>query len=490
MELELRAHQVHVLDKLRESMMRNRSVILYGPTGFGKTECAISLMKAVRDKGRRAAMVLDRITLCDQTSERLEKYRIDHGVLRAGHWRYRPSERLQVCSAQTLEARGAFPGIDLLIVDECHVQRKSTAEFIANNPHVRVIGLSATPLTKGLGGSYTEIVNAVSTKELVDGGWLTPLRVFVAKQIDMIGAKKVAGEWAQNVATERGIQITGDVVSEWVKKTHEIYGAPRKTIVFCAGVAHGEDLVRKFAEAGYNFVSISYKEDDDFKAAAIEDFKQADTKIHGLIATDVLTKGFDVSDVMIGVSARPFSKSLASHIQQMGRVMRPYPGKEFATWLCHSGNYLRFREDWEAIYEQGITDLDDEAEKPKKEPTDKEKAAAKCPQCGALWGNADVCSHCGHVRQRRNDVAEVPGEMQELGAKKEKYSAEYKIDFYSQLLGYCREKGWNPGAAYHKYREKFGVGPSGKKPEPMTPGPEVRAWIQSRNIAYAKRKVA
>ena len=99
------------------------------------------------------------------------------------------------------------------------------------------------------------------------------------------------------------MKITGDIVSEWVTKTHEIFGGPRKTIVFCSGVAHGESLVRKFAEAGYNFVSISYQDDDEFKSQAIEDFSRPDTEIHGPIATDLLTKGFDCSDVMIGVSA-------------------------------------------------------------------------------------------------------------------------------------------------------------------------------------------
>jgi superfamily II DNA or RNA helicase len=91
--------------------------------------------------------------------------------------------------------------------------------------------------------------------------------------------------------------------------------------------------VRQFNEAGYNFVSISYKEDDEFKAETIEDFSRPDTKINGLIATDILTRGFDVPDVMIGVSARPFSKSFSSHVQQMGRIMRPYEGKDYGLWL-------------------------------------------------------------------------------------------------------------------------------------------------------------
>ena len=63
----------------------------------------------------------------------------------------------------------------------------------------------------------------------------------------MQGANKVAGEWSQKDATERGMKITGDIVAEWIKMTHQIFGKPRKTVIFCAGVAHGTDLSRKFA---------------------------------------------------------------------------------------------------------------------------------------------------------------------------------------------------------------------------------------------------
>ena len=325
------------------------------------------LLEAAADKGNRAAMVLDRIVLCNQTSERLDRYGIDHGVLQAGHWRFRPGERIQVCSAQTLEKRGAMPGMKLLIVDEAHNTRAQTIEFIKNNPHVKVVGLSATPFAKGLGKTYTNVVSAISTRELVERGRLAPLRVFIAKQIDMTGAKKVAGEWSSKEAEGRGMSITGDVVSEWVKKTNEVFGGPRKTVVFAAGVAHAADLAQKFSEAGYNFVSLSYKDDDDFKADAIKEFGKPDSSIVGLIATDILTKGFDVPDVMIGVSARPFSKSFMSHVQQMGRVMRSYPGKEFALWLDHSGNYLRFQEDWEDVYANGVSELDEGKEKARKE---------------------------------------------------------------------------------------------------------------------------
>lgn len=489
--LELRDYQRAILGKLREAFITgHRAVVLVAPTGAGKTEMAMDLLGAAADNGKRAAMVLDRVVLCNQTSARLDSYGIDHGVMQAGHWRFRPAERIQVCSAQTLEKRGSMPGMKLLIVDECHNTRKQTVEFIKNNPGIYVVGLTATPFTKGLGKIYSSVVSAISTRELVERDMLVPLRVYIAKEIDMAGAKKVAGEWSSAEAEERGIKITGDVVTEWVKKTHEVFGGPRKTVVFAAGVKHAADLAQKFTDAGYNFVSLSYKDDDEFKAEAIREFSKPDSSIVGLVATDILTKGFDVPDVMVGVSARPFSKSLSSHIQQMGRVMRKHPEKEFALWLDHSGNYVRFAEEWEDIYANGVTELDDAKEKPKREPTEREKEAAKCPRCNAFWpGRADACACCGFVRPQRNDVTERPGELAEYSpAGKKLPGRDQRQAFYSQLCGIALERGYKRGWAFHKYREKFGVDPKGLSDNAVPPTAEVQRWVRSRQIAWANSR--
>lgn len=490
-DLELRDYQEAILGKLRQAFIDgHRAVVLVAPTGAGKTEMAMALLGAAADRGNRAAMILDRIVLCNQTSARLDSYGMDHGVMQAGHWRYRPAERIQVCSAQTLEKRGSMPGMKLLVVDECHNTRAQTIEFIKNNPGIKVVGLTATPFTKGLGQTYSAVVSAITTGELVSMGMLAPLRVYIAKEIDMTGAKKVAGEWSSAEAEERGIKITGDVVTEWVKKTHEVFGGPRKTVVFAAGVKHAADLAQKFTDAGYNFLSLSYKDDDEFKAEAIREFSKPDSSIVGLVATDILTKGFDVPDVMIGVSARPFTKSLSSHIQQMGRVMRAHPEKQFALWLDHSGNYLRFAEDWDDIYANGVTELDDGKEKAKREPTDREKEAAKCPRCNAFWpGRSDSCACCGFVRPQRNVVTEQPGELQEFKAGGKGAPTKHsKQDFYSQLLGMAAERGYSDGWVAHKYKDKFGVWPRGLDRVETPPSMEVARWVKSRQIAWAKSR--
>jgi superfamily II DNA or RNA helicase len=487
--LELRPHQTDVVQKIDEGFADgHRCQLLYAPTGFGKTEVAMAIMKELSAKYKKTAMVLDRIVLVNQTSTRLARYGINHGVMQSDHWRYRPMERIQICSAQTLEKRDTFPDIDLMIIDECHVQRKSVIEYVKNNPSLKVIGLTATPFTKGLGNTYSNVVGAKSTGDLIDSGWLTPLKIFIAKEIDMTGADKNAfGEWKEEEVTKRGMQITGDIVSEWIKNTNQLFGGPKKTVVFCAGVDHGRDLERQFKEQGFNFVAISYKEDDEFKADAIEEFSKPDSDIHGLIATDILTRGFDVPDVMIGVSARPFSKSFSSHVQQMGRIMRPFEGKKFGVWLDHSGNYLRFRNDWDKLFSEGVTDLDDSVEKTKKELTEKEKASAKCPACSSLWiWNSNVCGFCGHEKRLKQVIA-VAGELHELGMTNRQALAENQ-NFYSELLYYAKSRDYKDGWAAFKYKEKYGYWPNGLQKTTRPTSVTTANFIKSRNIAWSKAK--
>jgi superfamily II DNA or RNA helicase len=187
---------------------------------------------------------------------------------------------------------------------------------------------------------------------------------------------------------------------------------------------------------------------------------------------------------MIGISARPFTKSFMSHVQQMGRVMRSCPDKEFAVWLDHAGNYLRFQEDWDELYHDGVHTLSDGKEKPKKEKTEVEKKQAKCPACGALWvGKSENCISCGYHRPVVNMLEAIPGEMEELkGAP----SKEMKQSWYSQLIDLASYRGYSPGWVAHQYRARFGVWPKGLDHVRTPITPEVAKWENSRRIAWAK----
>ncbi|WP_310715322.1 DEAD/DEAH box helicase family protein, partial [Burkholderia multivorans] len=90
----LRPYQLDSVDALRAGMRAgHRAQVLMAPTGAGKTEIGAYLCDEVNKKGRRAAFVVDRVNLVDQTSQRFDKYGIPHGVIQADHWRRRGYER-------------------------------------------------------------------------------------------------------------------------------------------------------------------------------------------------------------------------------------------------------------------------------------------------------------------------------------------------------------------------------------------------------------
>lgn len=490
--LELRPYQIGSIDGLRDGFRDgHKRQVLAASTGAGKSVIALSILDAARKKGSRVLFMCDRRVLVDQFSRHLDRSGIDHGVYMSGHWRYRPYENVQVASIQTIEKMGQWPASDLIIVDEIHASlRKSLKEFMTNNPNVKVLGLTATPYNPELANHFTNIVNVVSMNELVEDGFLVPFRVFVASEIDTEGLKVTAGEWQKDELEKRGLQIVGDVVADYVRIANEVWGSPKKTIVFSSGVAHGAELVKRFAEVGLNFVQISYLDDEEYKQQVIEDFAKPDTDIIGLISTDVLTRGFDNTEVKHVVLAKPLRKSFSMHVQMVGRGARPHPGEEFCVIQDNAGNWLRFQDDWDELYHNGTKSLGDGKDaKARKEKTKKEKEAAKCPKCSSLWpSGTDTCPQCGHVRQKNSMVGSVPGEMEEL-AIAGKNSRESKQDWWAMCQYKIRYSNWNPGRAAHCYKERYGVWPRGlDDTQVKAPSLEFEKAVKAALIRYLKGK--
>jgi DNA repair protein RadD len=423
-EIALRPYQGADVESLRDGFRTgHRRQVLVLPTGGGKSECAIHIIKESQKKGKTAWFIVDRISLIDQTSERFSLYGIEHGIIQADHWLTDLTQPVQIASAQTLARRkiGWLP--DLIVVDECHINYASIRALIEQADKSKVLGLTATPFTKGMAGDWEGLVNSITTNQLIGQGFLAPLKIKACIAPDMKGVKKkFTGEYEDEEAGIRGTKIIGDVVQTWIEQTQKHFGGPVKTIVFSPSVAHGAELCRQFAEAGFNFQQISYLDSEDDKRDNIADFRRADTKIDGLVSCAVLTRGFDVPDIRCGISCRPYRKSFSSHIQEMGRVMRIFPGKEFGLWLDHSGNIISFADDTAWLFEYGVDSLETGQTKDTevREPDEKTKEKYFCSQCGSqVPPVAKACPACGYERPHRSSVEVVEGELVdvELSAK-------------------------------------------------------------------------
>lgn len=416
-EISLRPYQADAIENLRKGIRAGkRRLLLVAGTGAGKTLTSAHLLQEADRKGSYALFIVDRVALVDQTSAVFDEYGIQHGIVQGINSRWTPRENVQVCSAQTLARRSLPRDPSLIVVDEAHCQYKATLNFMARYPNAVKIGLTATPFTKGMGEHWDDVVNVIPTRQLINDGFLIEPKIYIAKSPDDadLGLNSY-GEFSDASATTAGIQIVGDVVQEWISKTTEHFGGPVKTIVFSPTVEHGRELCAAFSAAGFNFQQISYLDrSDDERAEKIAEFRRDDSVIHGLVSCGVLTKGFDVPDVRCGISCKPYRKSLSSHMQEIGRIMRTCDGKDAAIWLDHSGNIERFGLDMFDVWENGVGDLDHSTKRDStpRERNEQIREKMVCPECtGALRGNTCLC--CGWEKPARSGIVNVAGEMHE-----------------------------------------------------------------------------
>jgi superfamily II DNA or RNA helicase len=488
MKIELRDYQAAAFQQAREHIRNGaKSVLINAPTGSGKTVLASALMEMAASKGNRANFVVDRLSLIKQTSETFDRYGLHHGVIQSSHPRFRPSLPIQLCSIQTL-AKRRWPESSVDVFDEAHVLHAAHKARMAEGGSV-VVGLTATPFTKGLGKFFDAVVNVTTTRKLIDDGWLSPYRVFSCAEPDMTGvAVKSTGEWDEAQASSKALEVVGDVVAEYLK-----HGEGRKFI--CSGVdtAHVQELQRQFLAAGINAATYTYLDKEEDRDETTAEFRRPDSAIRGLITVTAASRGFDVPDVSCVIMARPLRKSLAEHIQLFGRGLRIAEGKKDCLVLCHSGNMARFWQDTEGFFDFGIDELDDGKKKEKPKPKDKpEPEPVKCPQCRAIHRPAPACPVCGHEYPKRETVQHVPGTLKELIAGG--YSRELAKQLWPMVCGYVLER--REGDAARKqalaiYRGMTGEFPKGaywENTKPIPPSQEVRNRIRSEQIRFAKGK--
>ncbi len=187
-------HQQECIVEVRRHIKAGKkNILICAPTGSGKTRVATYIIGETARNLKRANFVVDRINLVDQTAEVFDQFGINFGVHQASHWKYRPWERVQLCSAQTL-ARRKWPEAEICLVDEAHTLYDTVKTMMDKRERI-TIGLTATPFTKGLGLHFDALVNVTTTNKLIDQGVLSPYRIFAAKSPDMTGVSVKAGEW-------------------------------------------------------------------------------------------------------------------------------------------------------------------------------------------------------------------------------------------------------------------------------------------------------
>jgi superfamily II DNA or RNA helicase len=516
MRIEPREYQQKAVDYAMSHGKDDR-IIHCAPTGSGKTVMQGLICKRGMDRGDSTAILTPRNEIFTQTHSMVSGLCGERNVsvlraMRKGE-RWNPMNPVHIVSWPTMISRARksnffFPRVDRVQVDEAHLSVAPKILEILEHyaPKAIIDAWTATPARqsgKGLGDFFTSIKNVTTVRQLIKDGYLAPVEYWGGATPDMQGIKIVRGDYEVGKLSKASQKLVGDVVDNWLR-----LAAERHTIVFAVDIAHCEMLAHKFKEVGIKAAPLHVRMDQDDRDEVVRQFKSGAIQV--LVNVSIASYGFDAPSVDCVVVARK-TRSIVLHLQMIGRGMRPAVDEDgnriadpndprFKTCMVldHAGNVheLGMADDlfrWRL--EEGKKACDNWS---RMEPSgEKEKSKTHtCEQCQHVFSQSRVCPKCGwKVPFSKRDVEVVEADLVRIGKKMVEKLPEgwpsHEV-FYQMLIRYGAEKGYKPGWAAVKFKEKAGVWPERHwmNLPSVPPSKRILNWIISRNIAYAKARKA
>lgn len=434
-KFSLRDYQIEVRSQVYKYFQQGlKSVLIYAPTGAGKTAIASKMIADAVSKGHRVLFAVHRVRLIKQTVKTLKKhFNIEAGIIWADH----PTDYdkpVQIGMLQTLQHRQLPEGIGLVIIDEAHtsayykVCRRMFNTYsggILFFSKCFFIGLSASPwrskTTQGFCQFFQAIARAPYPQELIERKHLCRARQFGYNGLIDYSKLDTSSEGDYTLRSMQRVctpAYNSDVVAKYLELCPN-----RKAIAFCASVNQSRDLASQFSKAGITSAYIVADTPEEEREAIFKKF--AAGKIQIISSVGVLCEGFDEPSVEAVILARP-TRSRALLVQMCGRGLRlhsckedcwfvdfaenisrlGYPTNNYPTPLCPSFKKAAPFEDW----------------------------FKECPDCHAMVPKpSKMCPNCGHIFPESGKPLLEPEALPPFGeilTPKQKKEAKY----YRQLI--------------------------------------------------------
>ncbi|HVZ87315.1 MAG TPA: DEAD/DEAH box helicase [Polyangia bacterium] len=313
-----------------------RRLLVHLPTGAGKTVIFAHLARLAR---RQVLVLAHREELLAQARDKLQRalggaavVAIERGALRAP-----PDARVLVCSIRSLhEARLAkvLRGRDvgLIVYDECHHAAAEDNLRVLRQLGVfepmftgTLLGFTATTARgdgQGLEAVFQEIVYSRALPELIEDGFLAPLRGYrIATTADLRQLASTGLDFDEEQLAEA---VDIEERNALVARSIQELARDRRTIAFCVTVNHARHLAHALNTLGVPAGIVHGAMSGEARAQALADFRAG--RVQVLTNVGVLTEGFDDPGVSCVAMARP-TRAEGLYAQCVGRGTRLHPGK-------------------------------------------------------------------------------------------------------------------------------------------------------------------
>ena len=346
---------LEALAQTREAGFRRGLVVL--ATGLGKTWLAA--FDAKQMGARRVLFVAHREEILKQAAETFLRIRPGERVgLYMGKVRDVHVDIL-CASVQTLGREGHLKRFspqhfDYIVIDEFHHAAAPTYRQLLNYfaPQF-LIGLTATPDRTDRSAILSLCDdNLVFSRNLFDGvaaGLLAPFHYYGIwdesvnyKAIPWRNGRFDPNELTNKLAT---LARARHALHKWREK------AQSRTLAFCASIRHAEYMAEQFQKNGVAAAAV-YSGSEMGRGDALAAL--ADGKLQVIFSVDLFSEGVDLPAIDTVLMLRP-TESKILFLQQLGRGLRCFPGKDKLVVLDFIGNHHSFLHKPQALGQAGAS---------------------------------------------------------------------------------------------------------------------------------------
>ena len=300
----------------RIAMDKGRGICV-APTGTGKT---LTIARMIWEMGVKTLIVTPNKAITVNMIDTLTKHFGKGKVSQLSTKKTKTSE-INVCNIQALVKLdpSVFADLDMVIIDEFHHAAAETYQEV-NEKHLKNcyyrVGMTATNFRNdgsdlSLEAVLSEVLYEYTIPQAIADGFLVKPE-FQIEETFFDGRSNYQKEYKEGIVEndDRNALIAQIATHH---KDHQV-------IILVQQVDHGERLKALIPHASF----LHGEEKDLVRNNTMEDYRKG--KITCLIGTSVIGEGVDLPCASVLVMAGG-GKARSAEMQNVGRVLRPYPGK-------------------------------------------------------------------------------------------------------------------------------------------------------------------
>ncbi len=228
----------------------------------------------------------------------------------------------------------------VIVLDECHRSgARSYQKIIEYFSPELLLGMSASPERTDDFDVFSlfdhNIACEIRLQQALENDMLCPFHYFGITDIEIDGESDDLLKFRQ---------LTSDKRVEYILDKAEYFGYSGKRVkglIFCSRKEEAKELSHKFNATGrYNTLALSGDDSQDARESAIERLvnDNSDDRLDYIFTVDIFNEGVDIPEINQVILLRP-TESPIIFVQQLGRGLRKFEGKEFVIVLDFIGNY-------------------------------------------------------------------------------------------------------------------------------------------------------